>query len=272
MFAVIGVAMTRFMIEQSSAMSRGNEVTSARQNVRAALHRISADIRLVGQGLNFYDLQVPDLIVPNDGSVSVGTYTDNSISLISIPDPSDPNNMMALDPGVPNNGQIGSTAVDVDPGSSLAGVAIGERIILFDPNSGNSQVVTLTNINGLTLEFLNDALVFNFPAIGLSPANLLKLNEVRYRVNVSGPIPWVERKVNNGNWTRYVEGVSAIRFDYFNSLGNSFTPTTQAARRDIRRIDVDITGVALRLSRGAERRASLSLTSTVVPRNMLPAP
>lgn len=270
-FGILAAVATQFLLNQSASFNRGNEVAAARQNVRAALHRISSDLRLVGQGLNFHDIQVPDLIVPNDGSVSVGTFTSYGISLISIPDPVVPANTISLD-NVPGNGDAGSTTVDVTAGSDLSGLGIGERIILFDPNSGNSQVATLTNLNGLTLEFLSDALVFSFPPGGTSPSLILKLNEVRFRVSSSGSISFLERKVNDGAWIAYVEGITSLQFLYFDSNGNEFQPATQAQRRDIRRVDVAVSGVALRLSKGGESRASVTFTSSVVPRNMLSAP
>lgn len=271
-FGILGIVATRFLITQTASMNRTNEVAAAQQNVRAALHRISSDIRLVGHGLNAYNIQVPDMIVPNDGSVSVGTFKDDAVSLISIPDPSDPTNLLALDPGVPNNGDQGSTSVDVTAGSDLTGLAPGERLIFFDPNSGNSQVVTLTQLSGLTLDFTADPLTFDFPAIGLTPTQLLKLNEVRYRLSSSGSVPFIERKINRGPWIRYIEGINRIQFTYFDSAGTQITPTSKAGRRAIRRVEVGVTGSQIRFSKGGERRSFVTLFSSVVPRNMLPTP
>lgn len=271
-FGLVSAAATRFLLRQSESLARGSEVTNVRQNTRAALHRLSSDIRLVGQGLNFYDLEVPDLIVPNDGSVAVSSYTDSTISLISIPDPSDPAKQLFLDPGVPNNGDAGSASVQLAAGSDLSGLGSGARAILFDPNTGNSQVVTLTGVVGLTLQFARDTLVFSFPPIGATPAKVLKLNEVRFRVNSQGPIPFLERKVNDGPWIRYIEGIDRIRFTYFDSIGSVLQPTTQAQRRAIRRVGISVRGVSLRLTRGTDKRSRLTLQSDVVPRNMLPAP
>lgn len=271
-FSVMASAAVAFLIEQTASMNKTSEVTAAQQNVRTALHRISSDVRLVGQGLNAYNIQVPDMIVPNDGSVSVGTFTNNSISLISIPDPTDPTNVIALDPGVANNGDQASTSVQVTASSDLSGLSAGERLIFFDPNSANSQVVTLTGMSGVTLQFNGDPLIFNFPAVGSTPTQLLKLNEVRYRVSGGSGIPFAERKINRGLWVRYIEGITQLQFAYFDPTGAQITPTTKAGRRSIRRVEITVTGTQLRFGKGGERAALVTLFSSVVPRNMISSP
>lgn len=271
-FGILATATTKFLISQTAAVTKGVEVVNARQNVRAALHRLSSDIRVVGQGLNFHDLRVPDLIVPNDGSVPVNTFTSSAISLISLPDPSTAGSRLELDPGTAGNGDAGSEEVTVVAGSDLSGLEAGVRVILFDPNSGASQVVTLSAVAGTTLEFTGDPLVFDFPATGSDPSEVLKLDEVRFRLNQGGAIPFLERKVDDGAWVRYIEGIQDLTLTYFDSDGNEFTPTTQQQRRDIRRIDVSVTGVVLRLSGAGDERSRVTMSSTVVPRNMLPQP
>lgn len=268
-FAVIGLGATRFLIEQTAAATRTTEAAATHQNARAALTRISADIRVVGRGLNFYDIQVPDMIVPNDGTGPVSAFRDDAISLISIPDPNVAGSRVALDPAVPGNGDPGATTVELAPGSDLSGLAAGERIIFFDPNTGNSQVVTLTGVVGLQLQFVGDPLVFDFPNAGSTPAELLKLNEVRYRTGTLAGMPFLERKVNRGPWVRYIEGIAALRFLYFDDGGNVIHPTTQAGRRAIRRVSVEVEGVQMRRTKGGERPARVTLVASVVPRNML---
>jgi len=272
MFSAVGLVAVGFMLKQGAALTRSTEVTAAQQGVRASLERIAGDIRVVGQGLNFYDIHVPDMIVPNDGTVSVNTFTDDAISLIAIPDPSDPTNQLTLDPAVAGNGNVGSTSITVTTGSNLTGLAAGERLILFDPNTGNSQVVALTGIAGQVLQFTADPLTYQFSAVGATPAGAIKLNEVRYRVSTVSGMPFLERKVNRGAWVRFIEGISSLEFTYFDANGNTFTPSTQAQRRDIRRISVAVDGVQLRLAAGGERRAHVVLTTSAVPRNLLPAP
>lgn len=272
MFSAIGLVAVTFMMKQGAALSRSGEVTAAQQGVRASLERIAADIRVVGQGLNFYDIQVPDMIVPNDGSVSVNTFQSGAISLIAIPDPTDPSNQLTLDPTVPGNGDVGNTSITVTAGSNLTGLGAGERLILFDPNTGNSQVVALTGIAGQVLQFTADPLTYQFSAVGSTPASAIKLNEVRYRVTTSAGLPFLERKVNRGAWVRFIEGINSLQFTYFDPNGNAFTPSTQAQRRDIRRVSVEVDGIQLRLAAGGERRAHVTLTTSAVPRNMLPAP
>lgn len=271
LFGALAGAAVELMIRQTGYMGRSIETTNARQNVRAALDRVSSDIRVVGRGLNLHDIQVPDLIIPNGGTVSVGTFRDDAISLISIPDAS-PSTQVALDPAVPGNGAAGNTSVETAPGANLSGLTAGTRMILFDPNTGNSQVVTLTGVSGRTLTFAADPLVFDFPASTATPAQILKLTEVRFRLGSGAGLPYLERKVSDGPWVRYVEGITGLKFTYIDDTGSTFTPTTQNQRRAIRRVDVTITGAALRLSRGGEKRAQVVLTTSVVPRNMLPAP
>ncbi len=272
LFSAVGLVAVAFMMKQGAALIRSTEVTAAQQGVRAALERIAADIRVVGQGLNFYDVQVPDMIVPNDGSVGVGTFRDNAISLIAIPDPTDPSNQLTLDPTVIGNGDVGNTDIQVTVGSDLTGLAAGERLILFDPNTGNSQVVALTGIAGQVLQFGADPLTYQFSASGSTPSAAIKLNEVRYRARVVGGVQFLERKVNRGAWVRFIEGISRLQFTYFDPNGNVFTPATQAQRRDIRRVSIEVEGIQLRLAAGGERRAHVTLTTSAVPRNMLPAP
>jgi len=272
MFSVVGLASMRFMIQQSAGFNRTNELAAAQQGVRTAVERIASDIRVVGQGLNFYDIQVPDMIVPNDGTVGVNTFKNDAISLIAIPDPSDPSNQLTLDPAVVGNGSVGDTEVTVTVASDLSGLAAGERLILFDPNSGNSQVLALTGIAGQVLKFANDPLTFQFVATGSTPARALKLSEVRYRVKTTGGLPFLERKINRDAWIRFVEGITRLTFTYYDGNGTPFTPGTQTTRRDIRRIAVEIEGIQLRLGAGSERRAHVTLTTSAVPRNMLPAP
>lgn len=270
-FGVIGTAAMRFLLNQSAFFNRQTEMLAVRQNTRAALNRLSSDIRLVGQGLNNYDIQVPDLIVPNDGTVSVNTFTTTGLSLISIPDPA-VSTAVLLDPGVAGNGSVGDTDVTLDGGSDMTGIVTGARLILFDPNSGNSQVVTLTTVSSFQVFFSADPLVFAFPATGGNPSQVLKLNEVRFRVNSGSGIPFMERKVDSGNWVHFVEGISVLQFAYFDSNDQSFTPSTAAQRRDIRRIEITVTGVPVRKSSGHETSGQLTLVSSVVPRNMLPTP
>lgn len=270
LFGLLGVATTKFLVTQGAFLTRDVELLNARQNVRAALRRLSADIKLAGQGLNFYDLQVPDLIVPNDGSGSVNTFSDAAISLISIPNPASPNSRLNLDPGVPGNGAVGSQGVTVAPGSDLEGLTAGVRIILFNPNGGDSQVVALTGITGMTLQFLADTLVFGFPAVGTTPSTVLKLNEVRYRVSGGGQEPYLERRANEGSWVRYVEGIERVQFSYADSGGSPLQPANQAERRAIRLVTISVTGLTLRVGRGGESRVRVTLVSKVVPRNMLP--
>ena len=272
MFSVVGLVSMQFMTRQSAAFNRTNEVAAAQQGVRAAVERIGSDIRVVGQGLNFYDIQVPDMIVPNDGTVGVNTFRNDAISLIAIPDPSDPSNQLTLDPTVNGNGNVGDTDVTVTVGSDLSGLAAGERLILFDPNTGNSQVVALTGIVGQKVQFANDPLTFQFAATGSTPSRALKLSEVRYRVKTTGGLSYLERKINRGAWVRFIEGITRLTFTYYDSNGNAFTPGTQVGRRDIRRVAVEIEGVQLRMGSGSERRAHVILTTSAVPRNMLAAP
>ncbi len=272
MFSAIGLVATTFMMKQAAALQRTSEVTAAAQGVRAALERIATDLRVVGQGLNFYDIQVPDMIVPNDGMSGVNTFQSNAISLIAIPDPTDPSNQLVLDPSVPNNGDVGASQITVTPSSDLSGLGAGERLILFDPNTGNSQVVALTGVAGQALQFTKDTLTFQFPAIGTSPATAIKLNEVRYRVRTSSGMPFLERKVNRGPWVRFIEGITKLTFTYFDQNGNLFTPTTQAQRRNIRRVAIEVEGVQLRLGSADQRRGIVTMTTSAVPRNMLPSP
>lgn len=270
MFVVIGTAATGFMIRQSAAMSRQTEVAAAQQGVRAAIERIGTDIRVVGQGLNFYDIQVPDMIVPNDGTSGVNTFQNDAISLIAIPDPTDPSNQLALAAGVVGNGNVGDTQITVDSMANTTGLAAGERLILFDPNTGNSQVVAITAMSGNVIQFSADTLVYQFPATGSSPARAIKLNEVRYRVGTVSGLPFLQRKVNRNPWVRFIEGITSLRFTYFDGNGNQITPMTQAARRSIQRVVVEGEGIQMRLGSGSERRAHVTLTTSAVPRNMLP--
>jgi hypothetical protein len=265
-FSLAGAMATAFMLQQATTMNKANEVAASHQNARAAMSRIAGDIKVVGQGLNLYDIQVPDMIVPNDGTSSVGTFTTSAISLISIPATG---NQIALDPGPPGNGDMASTSVTAAAGADLTGLAPGERIVLFDPNTGNSQVVALTNINNLDLEFTGDPLLFDFPNMGGSPAIVLKLNEVRYRLSSGSGPRFIERKANQGPWVRYIEGIERLQFTYYDATGAVITPTTQPERRAIRRVGVVVDAVQLRRVSGNERIATVTLTSSAVPRNML---
>lgn len=270
MFGLLGFIATQFMVRQTQSMSRTTEVAAAQQGVRAAIERIATDIRVVGQGLNFYDLQVPDMIVPNDGTVSVNTFRSNAISLIAIPDPTDPSNQLALSPAVVGNGNVGDTKITVATGASLTGLASGERLILFDPNTGNSQVVAITSISGQEINFTGDPLIYQFSATGTTPSMAIKLNEVRYRIRTVAGVPFLERKINRGAWVRFIEGITDLRFTYYDAGGNVITPNSQAARRAIQRVEVEAEGVQLRLGSPTERRARIKLTTSAVPRNMLP--
>lgn len=269
-FGLLGFVATQFMMRQTRSTSRTSEVAAARQGVRAAIERIATDIRVVGQGLNFYDLQVPDMIVPNDGTVSVNTFRNDAISLIAIPDPTDPSNQLALSPAVVGNGNVGDTKITVATGANLTGLASGERLILFDPNTGNSQVVAITSISGQEINFDGDPLIFPFSATGAAPSMAIKLNEVRYRIRTTSGVPFLERKINRGAWARLIEGITDLRFTYYDAAGNVITPSGQAGRRAIQRVEVEAEGVQLRLGSPTERRARIKLTTSAVPRNMLP--
>ncbi len=270
MFGVLGLVATNFMLKQGAAVGRTIEVAAAEQGVRASLERISTDIRVVGQGLNFYDIQVPDMIIPNDGSVGVNSFQANAISLIAIPDPTNPSNQLALSPNIVGNGSVGDTQITVDSTANLTGLATGERLILFDPNTGNSQVVAITSLSSQVIQFGADPLIYQFGASGSTPSIAIKLNEVRYRVRTLGGMPFLQRKVNRGAWIRFIEGITTLNFTYFDGNGNQFTPTTKAGRRSIQRVDIDIEGIQLRLGTASERRAKVKLTTSAVPRNMLP--
>jgi len=276
LLGIVMIAMTRFLFSQTNALNRQTELFAVRQDARSALHRLSSDIRLVGRGLNRYDIKVPDLIVPNDGSVSVNTYTDSTISLLSIPDPSVPGRQLVLDSLTPGNGKANSTRVVVDSSSSTAGVGNGTRVILFDPNTGNSQVVTTTSVVSDTIKFVNDTLTFTFPSTGASPSLILLLNEVRYRVNRTAGIPYLERRVNDGAWVRFIEGVANLQFAYYDSTANpfkrdptAFKPDTPRKRRAIRWIRITLTGESIR-STPSGKRSRVTLNTDVAPRNMLP--
>ncbi len=269
MFTAVSVAATTFMLKQGAAANRTNEVAAAQQGARTALDRIASDIRVVGQGLNFYDIQIPDMVVPNDGTVSVNTFQKDAISLLGIPDPADPSNQLALDPGVPGNGTPGDTQITVSNTATMTGLATGERLILFDPNTGNSQVVTLTSLSGFVLHFTGDPLIHAFPGTGTTPAVAMKLNEVRYRTRTLSGVPFLERKVNRAPWQRFVEGITLLSFEYFDAAGNAITPTTKAGRRSIQRVSIEIEAVQLRLGAVDERRARVRLATSAVPRNML---
>lgn len=274
---IIGMAATSFLLNQVDAFGRRSEMFIVHQNARAALNRLSSDIRLAGRGLNHYDLEVPDLIVPNDGSVSVNVYTDSTISLLSIPDPASPNSALVMDPDVANNGAIGSTSVAADSGQDLSVLTNGSRIILFNPNSGKSQVLGVTGVQADTIRFVNDTLVFNFPATGTTPSQILILNQVAYRVSNGTGIPFLERRVDNGPWVRYIEGIREIRFAYFDINDNPFgaatpyMPTTAAQRRAIRWLRVTVVSEALRAGRRGTR-PTITLTTDAAPRNMFPTP
>jgi len=270
MFSVMGLVATNFMIKQTAAVSRSSEMAAAEQGVRATVERIASDIRVVGQGLNFYDIQVPDMIVPNDGTVGVNSFQSNAISLIAIPDPTDPSNQLALAAGVVGNGNVGDTQITVDSTANLTGLATGERLILFDPNSGNSQVVAITTIAGSVIQFTADPLIFQFSATGTTPSLAIKLNEVRYRVQTLAGMPFLQRKVNRGAWVRFIEGITSLKFTYFDGNGTPFTPTTKVGRRSIQRVAVEAEGVQMRLGSANERRGHIKLTTSAVPRNMLP--
>jgi len=270
MFGVLGIAATNFMIRQGAAVARTTEVASAQQGVRASLDRIANDIRIVGQGLNFYDIQIPDMIVPNDGTVGVNTFQSNAVSLIAIPDRTNPSTQLALSPAVVGNGNVGDTQITVDSTANLSGLATGERLILFDPNTGNSQVVAITSLTSQVIQFASDPLVYQFAATGTAPAIAIKLNEVRYRVRTVSGMPFLQRKVNTGPWVRFIEGITMLNFTYFDGTGTQFTPTTQAGRRAIQRVAIEVEGIQLRLGSANERRAHVKLTTSAVPRNMLP--
>ncbi len=271
MFSVIGLAATNFMIKQSQFMGRTAEVSSAQQGVRAAADRIAQDIRVVGQGLNFYQIQLPDMIVPNDGSVGVNVFQPNAISLIGIPDPTDPSNQLALASGVVGNGNVGDTQITVDSAANLTGLAVGERLILFDANSGNSQVVALTGIAGFDLQFIADTLIYQFSSSGSTPARAIKLNEVRYRQRTVNGTPFLERKVNRGAWQRFIEGIIALDFNYYDPAGTEMTTvTTKNQRRNIQEVILEVEGIQLRLSGGGQNRAYVKMRTSAVPRNMVP--
>ncbi|MCG8466938.1 MAG: type II secretion system GspH family protein [Gemmatimonadetes bacterium] len=271
MFSVIGLAATNFMMKQSQFMGRTSEVASAQQGVRAAADRIATDVRVVGQGLNFYQIQLPDMIVPNDGTVGVNVHQSNAISLIGIPDPTDPSNQLAMASGVVGNGDVGDTQITVDSTANLTGLAIGERLILYDPNSGNSQVVALTGIVGFDLQFTGDTLIYQFPAGGTTPARAIKLNEVRYRQRTVGGTPFLERKVNRDAWQRFIDGIVTLDFKYYDPTGTEMTSiTTKTQRRNIHEVRVEVEGIQLRLGSGGENRAHVKYRSSAVPRNMIP--
>lgn len=278
MLGILGTTLLSFLTMQGGTLTEKTAVFQARQDARAGLSRITADIRLSGRGLNRYDIEVPDLIVPNDGSVSVNTFTSDKISVLAVPDPNDPGAVITMDPAIAWNGDVDSSRVVADPAADLSALAAGTRMIFFDPNSGNSQVVSLTGLTADTLFFITDSLDFDFPEAGANPTQLLRLNQVRYRVNTSLSTPFLERQVDNGAWLRYMEGISALTFEYFDDTQNPFmpnpvpmTPTTQVQRRAIRWMRVTITATAIRAT-GDGRQPTVALASIVVPRNMLPGP
>ena len=267
LFAIVSTGMYNLLFNQNRFFDVEEATNATQQNTRIALRRVANDIMLVGRGINVLNMNNPDVVLPNDGTVSPNVVQTDAITLLSIPD------------GVPNvpfavNAAKGARSITVadDTAGVARGLTAGDPVILQDVNQSNSQVVNVTSATDggptVTVNFAAvDSLLVQFPA---ATSRLYTMNRISYRLNDDDTArPFLERRLNDGTWDKMVAGIERLSFSYFDSTSTAITPATSTQRRQIRRVRVDVGGRSVRPVDARGTRVRLDLRTDVTPRNLI---
>jgi prepilin-type N-terminal cleavage/methylation domain-containing protein len=267
LFAIISTGMYSLLFGQNRFFDTQEAANATQQNTRIALKRVANDLLLVGRGVNAVSLDNPDVIIPNDGTVSVNTFQPEAVTLVSIP------NAVPQVPFAANapRGARSITVVD-DTLGIAAGRSAGDLVIVHDTNLNSSQMLSVVGVtdNGGTITLdvaATDSLLAGYPA---ASSRMYLLNWISYRVNLDDPNrPYLERELNGSGWQKMVAGIENLDFTYYDSADAVITPNTPALRRQIRKVRVNVDGRSVRPvdSRGTHVR--LSMSTEITPRNMM---
>jgi prepilin-type N-terminal cleavage/methylation domain-containing protein len=266
LFGLLATVVMDLLLSQSrfyDVQDAGNATT---QNTRIALKRIGNDVLLVGRGMNALSIDNPDLIVANDGTVTANVAKTDAITLLSIPDsvPQIPLSAAAT------QGAKSLTIVD-DARRVAAGLSVNDLITVHDTNLGNSQVVRVTSLvdNGATMTVGFAAADSLMLVYAKDASRVYVMNTVSYRLNKSDPArPHLERRRNDGAWEKMVPGIEGMTFSYFDSTDTAVTPSSPAARREIRKVRIAVDGRSVRAVDAKGTRIKLGMTTDVTPRNL----
>lgn len=242
-------------------------MNATQQNTRTALRRVGDDLLQVGRGVNGLSLDNPDVILPNDGTVPPNTFQKGAVTLLSTPDNVPQVPFAASAP----RGSRSITVVD-DASGVARGLAAGVMILVHDTNLNNSQVLKVTRSldQGSTVRIdfaAADSLLVGYP---VSTSRMYPLEVVSYRVNRVDPArPHLERRLDGGPWEKMMAGVDSLGFTYFDRAGNELTPTTQAARRQIRTVRIEVDGRSVRPVDRRGKHVTLRMSTLISPRNIM---
>jgi prepilin-type N-terminal cleavage/methylation domain-containing protein len=266
LFGLLATVVMDLLLSQNrfyDVQDAGNATT---QNTRVALRRIGNDVLLVGRGVNALSIDNPDLIVPNDGTVTANVVKTDAITLLSIPDSV---------PQIPLSSSAPKAAKSVkivdDARRVAAGLSTGDLITIHDTNLGSSQIVRVTSLvdNGATMTVgfaAADSLIL---AYAKESSRVYVMNTVSYRLNKSDSArPFLERRLDDGAWEKMIPGIESLTFTYFDSTDAAVTPSTPEARREIRKVRITLDGRSVRAVDAKGTRIKLGMTTDVTPRNL----
>ena len=267
LFSIVSTAAYNLLFTQTRFFDTQDAATTTQQNTRIALKRVANDVLLVGRGVNALSLDNPDVILPNDSSVPANTFQAGAITLLSIP------NGVARIPFAVTIPQKAKFIMVVNDAKGVArGLKPGALIIVHDTNLNNSQVlyVTAATLAGpnVKIDFpAADSLLAGYPK---ATSRMYTLNSLSYRINKTNPKrPFIERQQNTGPWQNMVPAIENMTFTYYDSSGTVIVPTTQALRKEIRKVKVQIDG---RSAQPVDRKGTyvrISMSTEVTPRNMM---
>ncbi|HEY7462311.1 MAG TPA: prepilin-type N-terminal cleavage/methylation domain-containing protein [Gemmatimonadota bacterium] len=266
-FGIMASAAFGFMASQSRFYDAGGRVQTAQQEARGVTRIVITEIRRAGAGVNAMSASDPDIVIPNDGTVSKNTFDAHAVKLVSV-NTSVPRVPLSATVG---NGKKTRTFVDVPDTSSLGPLQVGDAVYIEDSNSGNTQLLRVTNITSQgggrrRLEHLNDALEVDYPP---SSSAVWIANEYRFRLGSASGDTWIERRLpGSTSWDVVSENGTDITFRYYDQAGTEITPNSAATRRAIRRIDISVS-ISIPAPGGRSgNKIDFTFKSSVNPRNL----
>jgi prepilin-type N-terminal cleavage/methylation domain-containing protein len=267
LFGIVSIAMYNLLFSQNRFFDTEEAANATQQNTRIALKRLANDILLVGGGVNTLSLDNPDVVVPNDGTVPVNVRQTDAITLISIP-----TNVPTV-PFATNAARGARTINVVDDSLGMArGLNVNQLILIHDTNLSSSQVLNVAAVTdeGATVKVdfnAADSLLAGYPR---DFSRMYTLNVGTYRLNDDNPArPYLEQRLNGGPWTKMIPGIESLTFTYYDGADVAILPTTQALRREIRKVRVDLGGRSVRPVDNRGTHVKMSMSTEVTPRNMM---
>jgi prepilin-type N-terminal cleavage/methylation domain-containing protein len=266
-FAILSIGLYNLLFEQTRFFGTEEALNATQQNTRTALRRVADDLLLVGRGVNTLSLDNPDVIVPNDGTVTPNTLQKDAVTLLST---SDSVPQVPFAATAPRGSKSVTVADDIK--GVARGLLAGVMILVHDTNLNNSQVLKVTKATDqgstVKIDFATaDSLLVGYP---VSTSRMYPLDVVSYRVNRATPSrPHLERRLNVGPWEKMMAGIDSLAFTYFDRDGNELTPNTQTLRRQIRSVRIEVDGRSVRPVDRRGKHVTLRMSTLITPRNMM---